>query len=221
MREGEACFTRAIAQAQEELSTSIEVQALLARAQARIALHDIQGAGRDIENAHSLEREDANGLCEYAILLRARGNLTGAIDVFRRAVKVGGRDDAEFHLGVTLRERDLARRFVGGRRNSGPLDPQSHWHTEGDYLFAVGCAVDVLCRMERWHQAEALLGELPADQISVRGAPYPARADRTSRGDTAKASQLGDAALGDLRMETTADERRNLAVLLHDLGRYG
>ncbi|HVN26966.1 MAG TPA: hypothetical protein VMT64_00690, partial [Candidatus Binataceae bacterium] len=42
-----------------------------------------------------------------------------------------------------------------------------------------------------------------------------------SRGDTAKASQLADRALGELLAQTTADERRNLAALLHDLGRYG
>jgi tetratricopeptide (TPR) repeat protein len=220
VREADACFTRAIVQAQEELWTSIEVQALLARAQARIALRDIQGAGRDIENAHSLEREDANGLCEYAILLRARGNLTGAIDVFRRALKVGGRDDVEFHLGVTLRERDLpgdlseAAEILVRSIHSPSSIPK------GDYLFAVGCAVDVLCRMERWHHAEILLGELPADEI-----PAPARYTlyarlEHSRGEAAKASRLADEALGALRMETNVNERRNLAVLLHDLGRY-
>ena len=42
-----------------------------------------------------------------------------------------------------------------------------------------------------------------------------------SRGDTAKASQLADNALGELLAESSADERRNLAALLHDLGRYG
>ena len=42
-----------------------------------------------------------------------------------------------------------------------------------------------------------------------------------SRGEGAKAARLADDALAELRIETTADERRNLAVLLHDLGRYG
>ena len=141
VREAEACFSRAIVLAQEELSLPNEVQALIARAQARIAIHEIEGAGRDIETAHSLQREDANGLCEYAILLRARGNLSGAVDVFRRAVKVGGREDAEFHLGVTLRERDLtgdlseaANILIRSMQNPTTIP-------SGDYLFAVGCAV--------------------------------------------------------------------------------
>jgi tetratricopeptide (TPR) repeat protein len=95
VHEAEACFSRAIALAQEEASIANEVQALLARAQARIAAHEIEGAGRDIENAHSLEREDTNGLCEYAILLRSRGNLTGGVDIFSRAAKIGGRDDVD------------------------------------------------------------------------------------------------------------------------------
>jgi tetratricopeptide (TPR) repeat protein len=220
VREAEACFTRAIALAQEELSIGNEVQALLARAQARIAVRDIEGAGRDIENAHSLERDDANGLCEYAILLRARGNLSGAIDVFRRAVKVGGRDDAEFHLGVTLRERDLA----GDLSEAAEILIRSILNPaaipSGDYLFAVGCACDVLSRLERWHQAEALLSELQPDRIPG-AARFTLRARlELSRGETAKASRLADDALADLRMETSADERRNLAVLLHDLGRY-
>ena len=220
VREAEASFGRAIALAQEDLSTANEVHALLARAQARIAIHDIEGAGRDIENAHSLEREDANGLCEYAILLRGRGNLTGAIDVFRRAVKVGGREDAEFHLGVTLRERDLA----GDLPEAAEILIRAVHHPatvpNGDYLFAVGCAVDVLSRLERWHQAEVLLTELPPDRIPGAARHTLCARLELARGESAKASQLADEALGELRVETTADQRRNLAVLLHDLGRY-
>ncbi len=221
VREAEACFSRAIVLAQEELSLANEVQALIARAQARIAIHDIEGASRDIETAHSLQREDANGLCEYAILLRARGNLSGAVDVFRRAMKVGGREDAEFHLGVTLRERDLpgdlpeaAEILIRSIQNPTTIP-------NGDYLFALGCAIDVLSRLERWHQAEMLLAELPADRIP-NAARLTIRARlELSRGEGAKASRLADDALAELQMETTADERRNLAVLLHDLGRYG
>ena len=221
VHEAEACLSRAIALAQEEASTANEVQALLGRAQARIAMHEIEGAGRDIENAHSLEREDSNGLCEYASLLRSRGNLTNAVDIFRRAVKIGGRDDAEFHLGITLRERDMpgdlneAADILARAVNNPATIPN------GDYLFAVGCAVDVLSRLERWHQAEALLTELPVERIPA-AARYTLRGRlELSRGDGAKASKLADDALGELLPETTADERRNLAALLHDLGRYG
>jgi tetratricopeptide (TPR) repeat protein len=220
VHEAEACFSRAIALAQEEASIANEVQALLARAQARIAAHEIEGAGRDIENAHSLEREDTNGLCEYAILLRSRGNLTGAVDIFRRAAKIGGRDDAEFHLAVTLRERDRS----GDLHEAAEIllrcvsNPASI--PGGDYLFAIGCAVDVLSRLERWHQAEVMLAELPADRIpSAARHTLHARLE-LSRGDSAKASRLADDALVELRLETSADERRNLAALLHDLGRY-
>jgi tetratricopeptide (TPR) repeat protein len=221
VHEAEACLSRAIALAQEEASTANEVQALLARAQARIAVHEIEGAGRDIENAHSLERDDTNGLCEYAILLRSRGNLTSAVDIFRRAVKIGGRDDAEFHLGITLRERDLP----GDLHESADILLRAVHNPatipSGDYLFAVGCTVDVLSRLERWHQAEALLAELPDQRIPAAARFTLHGRLELSRGDAAKASQLGDAALGELRPETTADERRNLAALLHDLGRYG
>ncbi len=106
MREAETCFTQALTLAQAERQASSEVQALIGRAQARIALRDTDGAGKDIELAHSLEREDANGLCEYGIVLRSRGSLSEAIEVLRRAASVGGRDDIDYHLAVTLRERD-------------------------------------------------------------------------------------------------------------------
>ncbi|MGH7864542.1 MAG: hypothetical protein ACREQB_06105, partial [Candidatus Binataceae bacterium] len=106
VREAESCFTSAIALAQSEGSPAVEVQSLIGRAQARIALCDTEGAGKDVEDAHRLEREDSNGLCEYGVLLRTRGSLTDAIEVFRRAVRIGGRDDAEYHLAITLRERD-------------------------------------------------------------------------------------------------------------------
>src|SRR5208337_4466560 len=106
VREAESCFTQALALAQAEHLASSEVQALMGRAQARIALRDTDGAGKDIEQAHSLQREDANGLCEYGIVLRSRGSLTEAVEVLRRAASVGGRDDIDYHLAVTLRERD-------------------------------------------------------------------------------------------------------------------
>jgi len=225
VHEAEACFSRAIALAQEESATGNEVQALLARAQARIAVREIEGAGRDIENAHALERDDSNGLCEYAILLRSRGNLTSAIDIFRRAVKIGGRDDAEFHLAVTLRERDLPADLHEAaeillRAIHHPASIPAALIPAGDFLFAVGCTVDVLSRLERWHRAEALLAELPADLIPG-AARYTLRARlELSRGHSAKASELADEALSELLSETSADERRNLAALLHDLGRY-
>jgi len=36
-------------------------------------------------------------------VLRSRGSLTEAIEVLRRAAAVGGRDDIDYHLAVTLR----------------------------------------------------------------------------------------------------------------------
>jgi tetratricopeptide (TPR) repeat protein len=221
VREAEACLTRAVELAQEELSTANEVHALLARAHARIAMHDSDGAGHDIENAHSLKREDANGLCEYAILLRARGNLDGAVEVFRRAVKIGGREDAEFHLGLTLRERD----FPGDLHDAADILMRAIHHPEtipdGDFLFALGCAVDVLSRLEKWHQAEVLLSELSPDRVSGAARCTLRARLELSRGECAKASRIADDALGELQRDTSADERRNLAVLLHELGRYG
>ncbi len=220
LREGEACFTRAVAFAREEVSIPNEVQALVGRAHAHIALGDIDGAGLDIEDVHSLGVNDANALCEYAILLRAQGDLSGAVEVFRRAVKAGGRDDAEFHLGVTLRERDLrgdlseaAEILVRCVLNPSKIP-------SGDYIFAVNCACDVLSRLEKWHQAEVLLAEIPSDRIP-RTAHWTLRARlELSRGETVKASRLADEARASLHIETTPDERRNLAVLLHDLSRY-
>src|SRR5260370_4502100 len=52
VRESETCFTQALTFAQSEGSGSSEVQALIGRAQARTALHDADGAGKDIEQAH-------------------------------------------------------------------------------------------------------------------------------------------------------------------------
>lgn len=220
MREADASFSRAVVLAQEEGSTANEVQALIARAQARIALHDIEGAGRDIENAHALERDDANGLCEYGILLHSRGNLDSAIEIFRRAVRIGGRDDAEFHLAVTLRERDLP----GDLHEAAALLLKAIDHPRsipsGDFLFAVGCAVDVFSRLERWHEAETMLAAMPPGTIPLPAMLTMRARLEWSRGSLAESSRLADAALIELRSETSADQRRNLAALLHDLGRY-
>lgn len=220
VRESETCFTQALTFAQSEGAASSEVQALIGRAQARIALRDAEGAGKDIEQAHGLEREDANGLCEYGIVLRARGSLNEAIEVLRRAASVGGRDDTDYHLAVTLRERDEP----GDLQEASELLIRSISRPEcipaGDFPFAVAAAVEALAALERYHEADALLGSigngrLPAVTLSTL------RADlRLAQGKFDQASKCADEALAALAPDTSADNRRKLAALLHDLGRY-
>jgi tetratricopeptide (TPR) repeat protein len=219
-REAESCFTQALTLAQNEGYERNEVQAMIGRAQARIALRDTEGAGRDIEEAHGLEREDGNGLSEYGIVLRSRGSLSEAIDVFRRAAKAGGRDDAEFHLAVTLRERDEP----GDLQEAAELLSRAVARVEsvpkGDYPFAVACAVDTLARLERWHDADAVLAAIPAGAI-VPVAMLTLRANlRLAQGKFDQAVQHAEQALAALAPETAADDRRKLAALLHELGRY-
>jgi len=220
VRESETCFTQALTFAQNEGAGSSEVQALIGRAQARIALRDAEGAGKDIEQAHGLEREDANGLCEYGIVLRARGSLNEAIEVLRRAASVGGRDDTDYHLAVTLRERDEP----GDLQEASELLIRSISRPEcipaGDFPFAVAAAVEALAALERYHEADALLGSigdarLPAVTLSTLRANL-----RLTQGKFDQASKCADEALAALSPDTSADNRRKLAALLHDLGRY-
>lgn len=220
IKEAETCFTQALTLAQAEHQASSEVQALIGRAQARIALRDTDGAGKDIEQAHTLEREDANGLVEYGIVLRSRGSLNEAIEVLRRAAAVGGRDDIEYHLAVTLRERDEP----GDLQEATELLMRSIARPDsipaGDFPFAVAAAVDALAMAERYHDADALLssisdGRLPEVTMRTLVANL-----RLAQGKFDQASKLADEALSGLTPDTTSDTRRKLAALLHDLGRY-
>jgi tetratricopeptide (TPR) repeat protein len=220
VREAEQCFGRAVSLAAGEDRVDSEVQALIGRAQARIALRDIEGAGADIEQAHALEREDANGLCEYGILLRSRGELDEAAEVFRRAARIGGRDDADYQLAVTLRERGLAGDLQEAASKLVAAVNDPHTVPSGDYLFAVGCAVDTLSRLERWHEAETLLDGLEAGSIAGSTMLTLRGALELSRANLADASRLADRALAEIRPESSADERRALGALLDDLGRY-
>ena len=220
VREAEGCFSQAIEFAQHEGSAQNEVQGLIGRAQTRIALHDADGAGKDIEQAHTLKREDANGLVEYGIVLRGRGNLNEAIEVFRRAVAVGGRDDAEYDLAITLRERDepgdlqLAAEMLSraiARPDSVP---------KGEFPFAVSAAADVLGRLERWHEADALLAGLPEGAVAPLALLILRANLRLAQGKFDQASKFADEALAAHQAGTSAEDRRKLAALLHDLGRY-
>ena len=220
VREAESCFTQALTLAQAEHVASSEVQALMGRAQARIALRDTDGAGKDIELAHGLQREDANGLCEYGIVLRSRGSLTEAVEVLRRAASVGGRDDIDYHLAVTLRERDEP----GDLQEATELLIRSISRPEaipaGDFPFAVASAVEALAMLERYHDADALLasisdGRLPKVTMQTLRANL-----RLAQGKFDQASKFADEALSGLTPDTAADNRRKLAALLHDLGRY-
>ncbi|HXW84676.1 MAG TPA: hypothetical protein VEJ86_09755, partial [Candidatus Binataceae bacterium] len=175
---------------------------------------------KDIEKAHTLEREDANGLVEYGIVLRSRGSLNESIEVLRRAAAVGGREDIEYHLAVTLRERDEP----GDLQEATELLMRSIARPDaipaGDFPFAVAAAVEALAMVERYHDADALLssitdGRLP--EVTMR----TLRANlRLAQGKFDQASKLADEALSGLTPDTTADTRRKLAALLHDLGRY-
>ena len=220
VREAESCFTQALALAQAEHLASSEVQALMGRAQARIALRDTDGAGKDIEQAHSLQREDANGLCEYGIVLRSRGSLTEAVEVLRRAASVGGRDDIDYHLAVTLRERDEP----GDLQEATELLMRSISRPEaipeGDLPFAVASAVEALAMLERYHEADALLASISEARLP-KVTMHTLRANlRLAQGKFDQASKFADEALSELAPDTAADSRRKLAALLHDLGRY-
>jgi len=220
IREAENCFTQALALAQTERVAYCEVQALIGRAQARIALRDADGAGKDIEQAHGLEREDANGLCEYGIVLRSRGSLTEAIEVLRRAASVGGRDDIDYHLAVTLRERDEP----GDLQEATALLMRAiSWPESipaGDFPFAVASAVDALATLERYHEADSLLSSISEARLP-KVTRQTLRANlRLAQGKFDQASKFADEALSELTPDTGADSRRKLAALLHDLGRY-
>jgi tetratricopeptide (TPR) repeat protein len=220
IREAESCFTQALELAQGEHQGSSEVQALIGRAQARIALRDTDGAGKDIEQAHSLEREDANGLCEYGIVLRSRGSLTEAIEVLRRAASVGGRDDIDYHLAVTLRERDEP----GDLQEATELLMRSISRPEsipaGDFPFAVAAAVEALTMAERYHDADALLSSIAETRLP-KVTLQTLRANlRLAQGKYDQASKFADEALAEISHDTSGDNRRKLAALLHDLGRY-
>ncbi len=220
VREAESCFTQALALAQAEHLASGEVQALMGRAQARIALRDTDGAGKDIEQAHGLQREDANGLCEYGIVLRSRGSLTEAVEVLRRAASVGGRDDIDYHLAVTLRERDEP----GDLQEATELLVRSISRPEaipaGDLPFAVDSAVEALAMLERYHDADALLASISEERLP-KVTMQTLRANlRLAQGKFDQASKFADEALSEIAPDTAADSRRKLAALLHDLGRY-
>jgi tetratricopeptide (TPR) repeat protein len=220
IREAESSFTQALTFAQAERQASSEVQALIGRAQARIALHDADGAGIDIEQAHGLEREDANGLCEYGIVLRSRGSLTEAIEVLRRASAVGGRDDTSYHLAVTLRERDEPGDLQEATELLMRAIPRPESIPAGDFPFAVATAVDALSICERYLDADALLASIPEARIP-KVTMQTLRANlRLAQGKFDQASKCADEALSELGPDTAADSRRKLAALLHDLGRY-
>ncbi len=220
VREAESCFTQALALAQAEHVASSEVQALMGRAQARIALRDTDGAGKDIELAHGLQREDANGLCEYGIVLRSRGSLTEAVEVLRRAASVGGRDDIDYHLAVTLRERDEP----GDMQEATELLIHSISRPEaipaGDLPFAVASAVEALAMLERYHEADALLASISDERLPKVTRQTLRAILRLAQGKFDQATKFADEALSELTPDTAADSRRKLAALLHDLGRY-
>lgn len=219
-REAEHCFSQAIELAHQESLAQNEVAGLIGRAQARIALHDAESAGKDIEQAHSLKQEDANSLVEYGIVLRGRGNLDGAIEVFRRAVAVGGRDDAEYDLAITLRERDepgdlqLAAEILTRTMARPDAIPKS------EFPFAVTAVTDVLARLERWQEVDATLAGLPEGAVAPLALLILRANMRLAQGKFDHASKLADEAIAAHRTDTPVEERRNLACLLHDLGRY-
>ncbi|HUO06163.1 MAG TPA: hypothetical protein VMU16_13280 [Candidatus Binataceae bacterium] len=220
VREAESCFTQALTLAQAEASAPHQVQSLIGRAQARIALRDADGAGKDIEDAHGLEREDANGLTEYGIVLRARGSLSEAIDVLRRAAAVGGREDTEYHLAVTLRERDEPGDLQAAADLLIRAIPRPGAIPAGDFPFAVAAATDALATLERYHEADTLLAAIPEARLPKATLLTLRASLRLSQGKFDQASKLADEALASLSHETPPDSRRKLAALLHDLGRY-
>jgi len=93
-------------------------------------------------------------------------------------------------------------------------------HSAGRFSIR-GCrAVEALAALERYHEADALLGSigdarLPASPLSTLRANL-----RLTQGKFDSGFEVRDEALAALSPDTSADNRRKLAALLHDLGRY-
>ncbi|HEY6395235.1 MAG TPA: hypothetical protein VIX12_07430, partial [Candidatus Binataceae bacterium] len=131
-----------------------------------------------------------------------------------------GRDDAEYHLAVTLRERDEP----GDAHNAADMliraASRSAAIPDADFPFAVACTIDLLARLERWADAEALLGTIAPARIAPITLMIMRANLRVAQGKYDQASKIADEALAELTPDSLGEDRRKLAVLLHDLGRY-
>jgi tetratricopeptide (TPR) repeat protein len=221
VREAENLCSEAIALAQKERDTRTEAEALSARA----LIHEQAGrkkeAKEDALRAHHLDPSDPTIIREYALVIQERGEIDEAVELMRKVVAADQVDPMSWYvLALTLRKRggpgdaeEAAKIFGEIAQRTEPFPPGFREHVaEG--------AVAHYCALQRWEEAQAVVDGIPAGTVSTVVRATLKAVIHWRKKDQQEAFKWADAALAAQDSETPRNERRILARLLSECGRY-
>jgi tetratricopeptide (TPR) repeat protein len=219
MREAETCFTEAISRAEAEKLEEVQVQALLGRSFIRDALGDAKRARQDIEEAYRTAPDNPSVLARYSTLLSERGDTEGALASLRKAVAKDGAESA-FLLATVLRQRGTDDDLREALKLLRGIAATSERITPGLREHVVGCAIDAARKLGKLEELESILSEIPAETVSPMGITILRARLALARDQRELATTLSDEALKGMASKASSDDKRNLAILFSELGRY-
>jgi len=219
IKEAETCFTEAISRAEAEKLEEVRLHAFLGRSFIRDALGDANGARQDIEEAYRTAPDNPSVLARYSTLLNERGDTEGAIASLRKAVPKDGAE-AAFLLATLLRQRgsddDLHEALALLLSIATTSKPIAHGLRE----HVVGCAIEVARKLGTLEKIEAILAKIPVGTVSGAGVAILRAGLAIARDQRELATTLSEEALKGMTSGSSSDDKRNLAILFSELGRY-
>ncbi|HXJ92484.1 MAG TPA: hypothetical protein VMT20_06335 [Terriglobia bacterium] len=219
-READEACSKAIALSKIDRHVTVQVGALVVRAEIRGGLGDQSAADEDLIAARSLQPDNPAVLREYARVKLQRGENRDAVEMLRAATGQGDREDLRMLLALALasigtkESREEAIQMYSSLASGSSLQPA------GFRIQAAAAALDLFAKDQRWDEGRKFLTQLPASSLS--GA---ATAALTSRLELAaqnreKSSEWASAAMAAVGQDAGPDDVRLVATVLANLGRH-
>lgn len=220
IREAERLCTEAIALAQQERANEILAEAHNARSLIRKQLGDQDGASSDAAEAYRRLPNDPLILREYALVLSGENRTNEAVDILRKVVALHDDHASRYLLAMTLRQRNKPGDWDEAIEILAKIAKSPETLPSGFREHIADTCVDLLCRLQRWKEAESLVEDIPFGRLSHILSATLKGIISWKQQDQEKTFKSAEQALSGLAPDTPPNERRMLARLLTACGRH-
>ncbi|MEE8115334.1 MAG: hypothetical protein V3T23_13400, partial [Nitrososphaerales archaeon] len=219
-KEAETIATRAIMLATQEKAQDALADGLLTRAFAKEVQGDKEGADRDLEEARRILPDNREVKRDSALALMRMGRKDEAIRALRDLCSGEDPENVSYLLALALRERKRLGDIEESIRLLSDLAKKPTRMQPGFREMVITHVLDALTKEQRFAEASPLLDSIPSGSV-FDVAHYTFRAILEFRqGKQKETYDFANQALNALSTNTSRDDKRRLALLLSEAGRY-
>jgi tetratricopeptide (TPR) repeat protein len=220
LAEAEEHLSRAISLAKQQKALDVEAQALASRSTVFEIRGDKPNCEKDIEEAYRLLPSHPPAIVGYSHLLHSRGHIDRAIAVLREAIASCSSEEGLFLLSTLLRERGSPQDLKEALSHLCTLATTETELRDGFREHLASCAMFIARETNDFEQVDQLLDRMPKDALSATALDTLSARLAIAHDQQKLATQLISRTLEALSESASADDRRNLAMVLCQLSRF-